>query len=316
MVATTRAISFPQIENWLDSHGATYDRKTVAIDKIDYRRSLKNQARIQPLDESLVAVYAEAMQDGAKFPPIVLADDGKGAGMLVVDGNHRLAAAQLVGKTEVDAYVISNGTPRQITVMTFDANTKHGLPSSPEERRQHAVFLVETAGITAKDAARMLSVPTRELTLDLALLRADRRLASLGVDRWQALSRSSKIRLENIRSDVVFASTAQLAIQSKMGIQALTNLVTEINDQRTEAEALAVVEAERARQNDTIAATVGGRARLSTDMIRLTRALAYADRLATDQIEYDAITPETKEALKARISSAQEKLTSVISSLG
>lgn len=292
----------PKIEDWLKSHGAPFELKEIALADINERRSLHNQARFQPLDEHLVVTYAEAMEAGAIFPPIVVTDVG--TGYLIIDGNHRFAAARLAGKTHLPAYVSNGLTERQILVLTFDANTKHGLPTTPEERKQHAVYLVETAGITQKDASRMLNVPTRELNLEITRVRSEKRFTRLGIDRWSDLAKSSRMRLHNISDDVVCKAAVELAIQAKMGLDAVNIFVSEVNTLTSQSDQLAYIEAERKRLAGELKASIGGRVRMPTDVIRLNRAVAYAERMVLDRVDPAVMDGPTKATLRERISGA------------
>jgi ParB-like chromosome segregation protein Spo0J len=294
----------PQTEAWLQGHGATFELKTIIPAEINDRRSLQNQARFQPLDEHLVVTYAEAMADGAIFPPIVVAQDAVPGGYLILDGNHRFAAAKLAGKERIEAYITSDLSERQIMVLTFDANTKHGLPTSAEERKQHAVYLVETAGISQKEASSMLNVPARELQNEISRVRADKRLARLAVERWDSLAKSTRARLDNIRDDVVLKAAADLAVQAKLAHDSVAPLVTEINQTSAQADALAVVAAERERRKAQIKMTVGGRTRMPTDVVRLSRSVAYAERLVVERIDPAALDAATRASFAARIEAA------------
>jgi len=53
----------------------------------------------------VVDQYAERMQEGDRFPPIVAFLDGEGA-YHVADGFHRIAAARKIGATDIEAIVI------------------------------------------------------------------------------------------------------------------------------------------------------------------------------------------------------------------
>lgn len=290
-----------QVEEWLTSHGVSFELQRVAIDKIDTRRSLQNQARFAPLDERLVATYSEAMAEGVRFPPVVLFDNGKAGGMLTIDGNHRITSAVIAGYDQIDAYVTTNLSERLTSVLTFDANTKHGLPTSPEERRQHAVYLVETAGISQRDAAAMLNVPTKDLTQSLTISRANRRLTTLGVDRWTSISPTQRSRLENIRNDNVFKAAAEVIVHARLGHEAVSDFVTEINKATTETDQLAVVEAERGRQEERIKMTIAGRTNLPRSVTRLSRSLAYAEGVIAEDFDKKILDPVLAERFQHRL---------------
>jgi hypothetical protein len=316
MTAATISRSNPLVAEWLDSHGATNKELVdLPLDRIDDRRSLRNQARFQSLDERLVVTYSEAMAGNAQFPPIVVVDDGS-SGVLVIDGNHRIASARLAGKTSLPAYVLRDVTERQIHVLTFDANTKHGMPTSAEERKAHAIYLVDTAGVGQKDAALMLNIPLRELAYELNIQRANKRLASFGLERWEELPRSARARLDNVSNDKVLRSLADLAIKAKLGPTPISDLVTEINKQTTEDAGLAVVDAARAANESRMRMTVGGRSKIPMPLMRLNRSLAYARAVEAEEIDAEALDSDTKTILRSQIADAQAKLEAILGRLG
>lgn len=316
MIETMPKVAFKpsaEIEEWLQSHGVSFTGQRIKIADINIRRSLQNQARFQPLDEGLVATYSEAMSAGTRFPPIVVLDDA--SGYLVLDGNHRVAAAQVAGIDEIDAYVTSGLSERLVSVLTFDANTKHGLPTSPEERKQHAVYLVETAGISQKEAARMLNVGYADLGKSISISRASRRMAALGVDRWQNLSPAARGRLGSINSDVVFKAATELAVLAGLGTVPVSEFVTTINDTSTEHDGLAVVDAERARQGDRIRATMGGRTTLPRSAMRLSRSLAYIEQVDTSDFDKKILEPGMVERMSQRLANGIETYKSILAKL-
>jgi len=63
-------------------------------------------------------------------PPITVTADG-----LVVDGAHRLAAAQQLGWQTIPAEVVSIGSPAAVLMAAAEANSAHGLPLTRAERR-------------------------------------------------------------------------------------------------------------------------------------------------------------------------------------
>ncbi len=105
------------------------DTQIVQMDSIT--RDPKFQVRSQ-LDLKLVRQYATAMSNGADFPPIHL---GKVKdALIIVDGWHRHAALHSLGEREIEAKVTSM-TQSEALIASALANTKHGKPLKPSERR-------------------------------------------------------------------------------------------------------------------------------------------------------------------------------------
>ena len=80
------------------------------------------------VDKDVMARYAELMKDGVKFPPVSIITDGKSN--FLVDGNHRIKAAEKLNKTNIEAN-IEQGTQREAIWLSFSANKDSGFPRQP-----------------------------------------------------------------------------------------------------------------------------------------------------------------------------------------
>ncbi|MDB5320476.1 MAG: hypothetical protein JWN40_2107, partial [Phycisphaerales bacterium] len=81
----------------------------------------------------VVTQFAEAMAAGAKFPPVVVFDDGEIARL--VDGDHRCAAARKNNETKIEAIVYPGGW-REAMLYAIAGNVSHGIPLTLSERRK------------------------------------------------------------------------------------------------------------------------------------------------------------------------------------
>jgi ParB-like chromosome segregation protein Spo0J len=292
-----------RIEAWIDSHGTTAELKSLPLMTINKERSLHNQSRFVPLNDDTVVTYASAMERGDVFPPIVVYKDR--TGYVVIDGNHRFAAKEMQNANTVDAYVVENASELQIQTMTFESNAKHGLPSSHEERLQHALFLVEL-GVTQVDAAAMVNVPLQSVKNAYEAARADRRLGELGIERWNTIQKHSRRRLYSIRNDNVAQAASRLVVESKMNTGDINDMVTAINKETTEAAQMAVVDTLRQRHQAVIASTAGGRIAMPISMTRVSRSLAYTEGVDPAELRLAAkvLTPDQRTLLAGRINRA------------
>jgi hypothetical protein len=85
------------------------------------------------IDEPLVQHYTEILLEGKdKFPPIELWFDGKS--YWPSDGFHRFHAHKRAGFLDIEA-TVSQGTKRDAFKACLKANSKHGKPRTPDERR-------------------------------------------------------------------------------------------------------------------------------------------------------------------------------------
>lgn len=85
------------------------------------------------IDPDLVEDYAEAMKDGAKFPPVVVYYDGES--YWLADGFHRLNAHLKLGRKRIEAEIRS-GTVRDAILCAVGANASHGKRRSLDDKRR------------------------------------------------------------------------------------------------------------------------------------------------------------------------------------
>ena len=79
--------------------------------------------------EPTIRRYEESFD---KLPPVVVFDV-PGEGRLLADGFHRIAAAERLGRREIDA-TLRKGTREDVLEFAVIANTKNADPLSPDER--------------------------------------------------------------------------------------------------------------------------------------------------------------------------------------
>ncbi|MFD0433138.1 ParB N-terminal domain-containing protein, partial [Streptomyces chartreusis] len=73
------------------------------------------------------------------MPPIIVHRDS----MRVIDGLHRLRAAQLRGHSTI-AVTFYDGTEADAFVLAVESNVRHGLPLSLPDRKRAAVRIIAT----------------------------------------------------------------------------------------------------------------------------------------------------------------------------
>jgi ParB-like chromosome segregation protein Spo0J len=102
----------------------------IRIDKLALDGGTQPRAEI---DAAVVAEYAEAMQAGATFPPVVVYHDG--TSYWLADGYHRIHAALKIGARTIWAD-IRQGKQRDAVWASFAANKTHGLRRKPGDARR------------------------------------------------------------------------------------------------------------------------------------------------------------------------------------
>jgi ParB-like nuclease domain len=111
------------------------------------------------LNPAVIRDYAEAMEEGAVFPPVVLFFDGDQS-FWIGDGHHRCWAAQQVGFTTIKAEVRQGG-PREALLYACAANSSHGLRRTTADKHKAVTTLLEDAewgGWSNREIARHCGV--------------------------------------------------------------------------------------------------------------------------------------------------------------
>lgn len=112
--------------------------KTVSLDDIVIDGGTQQRVEISA---EVVTEYAEAMRNGAKFPPMVLFFDG--ARYWLADGFHRYHAqrAAEIDECEAEAHP---GIQRDAILYSTGANGSHGIrPTNADKRRSVTVLLTD-----------------------------------------------------------------------------------------------------------------------------------------------------------------------------
>ena len=113
------------------------------------------QVRAKICDET-VTQYAEAMVDGAKFPPVVVFHDG--SEFILADGFHRVMAAARNGFKDILADV-RKGTKSDALKFALAANAAHGLKrTNADKRRSVELALAEWPKVSDSELGRICAV--------------------------------------------------------------------------------------------------------------------------------------------------------------
>lgn len=233
----------------------------VPTSEFDIDRSLKNQARFEPLIEDSVSTYQDGVRRGDAFPAVIAYRPGRRADakLVIIDGNHRLVAHEREGKP-IDVYEIDRATkPATVTLMTFSFNTRHGQRTTEEERVHQALYLMDN-GATMPVAANAVNVPERILKRAVSRRNADNRARETGADmrEWDSLPQSSKGRLLNISTDEGFVDAIHLAYAASLDANEVFELAALLNTSKSATKQRALVKSETSRYSDRIQEAAGG----------------------------------------------------------
>ena len=135
--------------------------KTLNLNNIIIDKGTQSRAQIS---EDTVSDYAEAMQAGDQFPPVVVYHDG--VDYYLADGFHRLHAAKRLHKASIQAEV-RTGTLRDAILYSLGANRDHGLRRSNADKRKCVQTLLEDfewGELSVNEMARICGVSPQLVT--------------------------------------------------------------------------------------------------------------------------------------------------------
>jgi ParB-like chromosome segregation protein Spo0J len=159
------------------------ERLALSIDNIRTDGGTQARAGANP---AVVADYAEAMRNGAVFPPVVVFHDG--TTYWLADGFHRVAAAKEAGKGELDAEVRQGGQ-RDALLFAAGANATHGLRRTNDDKR-HAVAVL----LADEEWGRWCDgeIARRCAVTDRFVAKVRRRLSPNGSEKERKVTRGGK----------------------------------------------------------------------------------------------------------------------------
>jgi hypothetical protein len=92
------------------------------------------------LHPETIADYAQGMQEGYQFPPVVVFLDG--TDYWLADGFHRVEAAKVAGFREIEVD-LKLGSRREAILYAVGANATHGLRRSRADKQQAVSLLLQ-----------------------------------------------------------------------------------------------------------------------------------------------------------------------------
>lgn len=143
-------------------------------------KKITRDERCQPRVQTSIDVvdrYAAAMKDGAKFPSVVVFDDGENKWL--ADGWHRVAAWERNGEKAIPCEVKS-GDLRKAILYAVGINAQHGFPRSnadkrraveillrdPEWAKWNAVKIAKTCGVSDMFVGKLRNLSSNGLKID------------------------------------------------------------------------------------------------------------------------------------------------------
>lgn len=249
------------LEHELDEMGVSYYRmvalplSSIVIDHEAQVRTSDHQAPKKRVDR-----YATQMKAGAKFPAIVVAENGATVDgvrqVKMVDGNTRRKSA-LSPEVQWDAfpaYVLKDVTFEQCRHIGVYMNQRNGRDLDDSEARKW-VNEALGAGMSLTSIARIsgFAYSTVKRMDGIREFGIRVKKASLPADLLNTVHEGSAALLaDKVQHDAVFAEAAQLAADARLTPSDLRPLVTKIAKTGSDAEAFELIAKERAAQTPQI----------------------------------------------------------------
>lgn len=143
-------------ENFLTQMGVEFSyTNNLAIRNLVPNWEKINIARPVPVREEAVEEYAALMEAGSAAPaPITFKTD---AGVEILDGVQRIAAANLLGDTKISAYLVSSDSEDVTSAIRVLSNARLQGRAEPAEwtRRKAVEVLVVGRGLSVEEVSRM-----------------------------------------------------------------------------------------------------------------------------------------------------------------
>lgn len=283
------------LEAWLTKNGYTWTyEEHVPLTRFD-PRSVKNPARLtRHLIDDRVQDYALAMESGDAFPAVVALSQAGSDLLLIATGCHRVAAKELSGGTEFDAYVVDEGDGFRREELMRELNGLEGFGDDRDTKLAHIVEMHRKHKVPLRDLARDFKVPESSAQKAHRALLTEERAVRVGVDLGNTTA-STKDKLQSIRNDRVFREVALLVKEASLPTPNVEKLLRELNEAAAGGEAaeLSVIQAWRAKPEV--------RARL--------RNAKAGDRKRAAQLTFFTRGERLREYLAAHPSAAQMHLT-------
>jgi ParB-like chromosome segregation protein Spo0J len=140
--------------------------RKLSLDTINATDGTQSRAA---LNQDTVSEYADALDHGAEFPPVIVFSDGSQGGNWLADGFHRYHAHREAGAAEIAAH-IRTGTQRDAVLFSCGANAFHGLRRTNADKRQAVAMVLSDAEWQSKPETWVAEVCKVSRTLVRAML--------------------------------------------------------------------------------------------------------------------------------------------------
>lgn len=200
-------------EQWLNKEGVEWHYEPdVPLTKVDREASLKNQARFKAIDQDHILELAIAAEQYEL--PASVGYYNKERRIVIIDGNHRMEAYSLIGKTKSDFYIVDTAYRWEVDRLTMTANTLEGMGLIRDEKLSHGKRLVIVHNMPIEWAARRMGISPGTLQKVLSTEEVSERLQKLGFT--ERLYPSTLEELYRIKQDSGLLESAKLVHEAQL----------------------------------------------------------------------------------------------------
>jgi len=216
----------PRVEQWLDAEGVEWHYEPdIPLTKVDREASLKNQARFKAISQDHVLELAIAAEQYEL--PALVGYYSRDRRIIIISGNHRMEAYNLLGKTNTDFYIVDTAYSWVIDRLTRVANTLEGPGLTKDEKLSHAMYLVRTSDMPVETAAKTMGLPPTRVREALAADEVKERLAKLGFAG--KLYPSTLSELYRIKQDTALMGAANLVHEAQLTSEETAELARRVD---------------------------------------------------------------------------------------
>jgi ParB-like chromosome segregation protein Spo0J len=193
-------------------------------------------------DKDTLTEFRTQMAQGAVYPPVIIMDPD-----VLVDGNHRVAAAKGLRLKTFPAFVVQFNSVDLAKSFSAAMNQLNGRRLTSQEAYQAAITMM-TRGMADEAIAREIG---RSVTSVREMRRrnefAERTAGIPEITKLaEGISEKSRIKLAQIKHDPAFAEAVKVVAETKAPARTVSEIVQVATSARTDADAITAVRAKRA----------------------------------------------------------------------
>lgn len=253
----------------------------IPLDDLVLRDDL--DPRLGDRDSDLVAQYAEIFD---ALPPIEINQENE-----VIDGWHRVLAAQKAERSEIAYVVVETGGDDDLADRMWASNLRHGVQYSRGQRKSHGLKLHER-GLKAKAIAERCGVSTSSVySWTKALRKSSRQERDAKIERLRDEGKTQQEIADEL--EIGRSTVAEIVGDSKTGISDNEPAnVTESAKEGDEEERVEEADAEAAPEGTVVEPS--GESEPQADLVSTQTDMS--DAPADEQVDSSGLEPDRDEA--------------------